>query len=283
MGAALAKNSRAALSRRPSCISSILARALAGVSHGRPARSTKRRILASSSAVNGKSVGWLSQSRPCRCLTRMRFCSALALSWRSSSATRIQARPWAKYGVSWPLKRTWMQVLPSTVCAATCGYTLGSIWAAMAWDRSRRVLSVTSRPTALPLGATPNHNSPAPCLFRMATMDTKPSLSSARLFFSSTVSLSRKLSELIPQPSQLAPNQLVQFRALGHLLTQLFSELLHLGGEVLVVVFRLFRADVAAGGEDVAVLGDFGQLDAAAEAGDVLVGGRRALSQRERE
>ena len=56
------------------------------------------------------------------------------------------------------------------------------------------------------------------------------------------------------------------------------NELLHLFLEWLAVIFDRFRADVAAGGKHVAVLGDLGQGDAAAVAGDVGVGERGALT-----
>jgi len=57
------------------------------------------------------------------------------------------------------------------------------------------------------------------------------------------------------------PYQQVQLGAFGHLFAELFGELLHLGGKVFIVVFDFFGANVAAGGEDVAVLGDLGEGD----------------------
>lgn len=78
-------------------------------------------------------------------------------------------------------------------------------------------------------------------------------------------------SELIPKPPQLLADQRVQLSTFGHLLAQFFSELLHLVGEGFVIVFHFFRAHVAAGGEHMAVLGDFGQGHTAAKACNVLV------------
>ena len=56
------------------------------------------------------------------------------------------------------------------------------------------------------------------------------------------------------------------------LLAPLLREASHLVFEGFAVVFLRRRADVAAGGEDVAVLVDFVQRGALAEAGDVGVG-----------
>jgi hypothetical protein len=42
-------------------------------------------------------------------------------------------------------------------------------------------LSFTTRHVGLPLGPTPNHSSPAPCLLRIAEIEIKPSLREARL------------------------------------------------------------------------------------------------------
>ena len=55
-----------------------------------------------------------------------------------------------------------------------------------------------------------------------------------------------------------AADQRVQLFAFGHLLTQLGGERLHLVGKGFVVVFHFFGSNVAAGGEHMAVLGDFG-------------------------
>jgi len=89
-----------------------------------------------------------------------------------------------------PLKTILMQDLSCCGSRVMCGYILGSICAAMDWDRSRRVFSLASMPTIVPLFRTLNHRIPAWCLFKMAAMETRPCLSSARLFFSSTLSLS---------------------------------------------------------------------------------------------
>src|SRR5690606_30610365 len=79
--------------------------------------------------------------------------------------------------------------------------------------------------------------------------------------------------KLIPQPPQLLPNRHIQLRPPRHLLAQLFGELDHLVGKGFVVVFDRLGADVAAGREHMAVLSDLGQGHAAAEAGNVFVGG----------
>ena len=67
--------------------------------------------------------------------------------------------------------------------------------------------------------------------------------------------------ERIPQPLQLLADHRIQLCAFGHLLAQLFGEFLHLVGKGFVVVFDRFSADVAAGGEHMAVLGDLSQRD----------------------
>ena len=81
-------------------------------------------------------------------------------------------------------------------------------------------------------------------------------------------------SEVIAEAPEFLADQLIQLRAPGHLLGQPGGEFLHLVGKGFVVIFDLFGTDVAAGGEYVAMLGDFGEGDAAAEAGDVGVGGQ---------
>ncbi len=53
----------------------------------------------------------------------------------------------------------------------------------MAWETFRRVVSLTSIPAGAPSFLMPNKSSPALCLLRMAAMEFRPSLSSARLFF----------------------------------------------------------------------------------------------------
>src|ERR1700758_2954109 len=73
-----------------------------------------------------------------------------------------------------------------------------------------------------------------------------------------------KISEFIPQPSQLAPDQRIQLSALGHLLTQLLGELLHLVGKGVVVVLHFFGAHIAARCQHMAVLCNLGQRHAAA-------------------
>ena len=78
-------------------------------------------------------------------------------------------------------------------------------------------------------------------------------------------------SPAIPKPLQVCGDSCVLLLGFSLLLAQRRGETLHLLLERLAVVLGGLGADVAAGGEDVAVLGDFGQGDAAAEAGDVLV------------
>jgi hypothetical protein len=63
------------------------------------------------------------------------------------------------------------------------GKILGSMWAAMDWDKSRRVFSVASIPAMAPSLHTPNHRVPAWCLFKMAAIEIRPCLSSDRLLF----------------------------------------------------------------------------------------------------
>ena len=75
-----------------------------------------------------------------------------------------------------------------------------------------------------------------------------------------------------PQPRQILLDCGVQPPRLGLLLAPLLGETGHLLLEGLAVVLLRRCADVAAGGEDMAVLADFLNGGALAEAGDVGVG-----------
>ena len=80
------------------------------------------------------------------------------------------------------------------------------------------------------------------------------------------------LAAVESQPLQVLGNGGVKAGAFSLLFVQLHHEPLHLVFERLTVVGLRRGADVAVGGEHVAVAADFGQRGAFAEAGDVGVG-----------
>ena len=75
----------------------------------------------------------------------------------------------------------------------------------------------------------------------------------------------------IPKLLQVGGDGGVQLRGLGLLLAQRRSQALHFFREWLAVVLGGFGADVAAGGEDVAVFADVVQRCGLTETGDVLI------------
>ena len=81
-------------------------------------------------------------------------------------------------------------------------------------------------------------------------------------------------SSAITQLPQVCLDGLLQPSRLLELRMQFRDQSRHLFLEWLPVVFDFLGADVAAGGEDVAVRGDFGGGGGFAEAGDVSVRGR---------
>ena len=74
-----------------------------------------------------------------------------------------------------------------------------------------------------------------------------------------------------PQPAQVLLNCRIQPLRLGLLLPPLSGEPGHLLLEGFTIIDLRLRADVAAGGENVAVLANLFELCAFAEAGDILV------------
>src|SRR3972149_6952544 len=82
----------------------------------------------------------------------------------------------------------------------------------------------------------------------------------------------------IPKLLEVGGDGGIELHGLLLLFPQLCSKPLHLLPERLAVVFLRFGADVAAGCEHVAVLADFLQRRALAEAGDVRVFARFVLS-----
>ena len=76
----------------------------------------------------------------------------------------------------------------------------------------------------------------------------------------------------ITQPPEVGFDGLLQLRGLGKLGVQFGNEARHFFLKGVAVVFDFLGADVAAGGEDVAVGGDFCGGGGFAEAGDVCIG-----------